>query len=54
MNGDILLTIQGNELTDLQQLYETLFAAQPGERLTLEVFRAGRRFTVTVSVTKMS
>lgn len=41
--GDILLAVDGQELTTVMQLYE---AAQSGEKLMLSVLRCGHIFTV--------
>lgn len=51
MEGDILLTVDGNPITDLYRLYAAMRSAGAGERLTLEVFRAGKTFAVTLPVT---
>lgn len=48
--GDILLKANGDPLQDSSQLYRLLLAAQPGDSVTLEIFRAGQYFTVTVPV----
>jgi serine protease Do len=52
LEGDILLSLEGEALTQLQQLHEALLLAQPGQEMTMEVFRAGKIFTVTLPVVK--
>lgn len=52
LEGDILLSLQGQPLTQLQQLYEALLLAKPGQELTVEVFRAGQQLTLTVAVSR--
>lgn len=52
LEGDILLSLEGEELTNLPQLHEALLLAQPGQEMTMEVFRAGKIFTVTLPVVK--
>lgn len=51
LEGDILLTLNGAALTTRQQLFAALLQRAPGDSVTLEVFRAGRRFTVTLPIT---
>lgn len=51
LSGDILLTLNGTALTTRQQLFEALLNAESGS-VTLEVFRAGQQFTVTLPVTQ--
>ena len=48
--GDILLTLDGVELSSRADLYATLYEAQIGEELIAAVFRDGRKFTVTLTV----
>ncbi len=50
MKGDILLRINGKLLTELSQLHGALCAAEAGQTLQLEIFRAGQHFTVTLPV----
>lgn len=50
LQGDILLKLNGTDLTARQQLFDALLSAQPGESFEFEVFRAGQTFTVTLPV----
>lgn len=52
LEGDILLTLDGAALTTQTQLYDALRSAQIGSSVTLEVFRAGQRLTLTLPVTQ--
>ena len=49
-DGDILLTLDGVELSTRADLYATLYQAQIGDELIAAVFRDGRKFTVTLTV----
>lgn len=49
-DGDILLTLDGVELSTRADLYATLYRAQIGDELIAAVFRDGRKFTVTLTV----
>lgn len=49
--GDILLNVNGQQLTTCHQLHRLLLDTQPGETVRLEIFRAGQRFTITIPVT---
>lgn len=51
--GDILLTLDGIQLTSRADLYAALYAAQVGDELTAAVFRDGRKFTITLTVEEM-
>ena len=51
--GDILLTLDGIQLTSRADLYATLYQAQIGDELTAAVFRDGRKFTITLIVEEM-
>lgn len=46
--GDIILSVDGQKMTDLDDLFRLLDKKQIGENVNLEVYRGGR--TVTVSV----
>lgn len=48
--GDILLTLDGTQLTSRADLYATVYSAEIGEELIAAVFRDGRKFTVTLTV----
>ena len=50
--GDILLKLNGREMTHRFRLFEMLLAVPAGENVTLEIFRAGQTFTVTLPVTE--
>lgn len=50
--GDILLKVNGQSLDSCAQLHRLLLTAQPGDSVTLEIFRAGQRFTVEIPVTQ--
>ncbi len=52
LEGDILLAVDGVLLTTQTQLYDALRLAPIGSSLTLEVFRAGQRLTLTLPVTQ--
>ena len=52
LSGDILLSANGQSLTHCSQLHRLLLETQPGDSISLEVFRAGRRFTVELPVTQ--
>lgn len=49
-DGDILLTLDGVQLTTRADLYATLYSANVGEELIASVFRDGKKFTVTLTV----
>ena len=49
--GDILLCLNGRELTTCHQLHQMLQTMRSGEEVQLKVFRAGQTFTVTLPVT---
>lgn len=51
--GDILLTLDGNQLTSRADLYATLYQTEIGDELIAAVFRDGRKFTVTLTVEEM-
>lgn len=48
--GDLLLSVSGRPLLDAQSAMVDIAGISPGERLPLELYRDGRRFTVTVNV----
>lgn len=52
LSGDILLTLNGQNLTGRSRLCEILLDVPAGGSVTLEVFRAGQTFTVTIPVTE--
>ena len=52
-DGDILLTLDGTQLTSRADLYAVIYRAQVGDQLTAAVFRDGRKFTVTLTVEEM-
>ena len=49
-DGDILLTLDGEELSSRADLYATLYRSQIGDELIAAVFRDGRKFTVSLTV----
>ncbi len=49
--GDILLSLDGQQLHTCHQLHRLLQDIQPGGNVKLEIFRAGQRFTITIPVT---
>lgn len=51
LSGDILLCLNGREMTTCHQLHQMLQTMQPGEEVQLKIFRAGQTFTVTIPVT---
>lgn len=53
MEGDILLSINGQPLHTCHQLHRLLLDMVPGDSVQLEIFRAGRRLTVTVAVQQL-
>lgn len=48
--GDILLTLEGNQLSSRADLYASVYSAQIGDELIAAVFRDGRIFTITLTV----
>lgn len=48
--GDILLCLNGREMTTCHQLHQMLQTMRSGEEVQLKVFRAGQTFTVTLPV----
>lgn len=48
--GDIILSLDGQSLTSVSQLYESVRQAQPGTRLKLEVLRSRQRFTMELTI----
>ena len=52
LEGDILLTMDGVELTTRQQFYDLLLYSEK-ENVTLEVFRAGQHLTVQLPISIM-
>ena len=51
LEGDILRSLNGRKLTDSSQFFELLLNIPAGHAVTLEVFRAGVVFTITLPVT---
>ena len=51
--GDILLKADGQTLDSCHQLHRLLLATQLGDTVTLEIFRAGQRFTITLPVNQI-
>lgn len=48
--GDILLTLDGWQLSSRADLYSILYSSNIGDTLTAAVFRDGRRFTISLTV----
>ena len=48
--GDILLTLEGEQLTSRADLYAVVYSSQVGDELIAAIFRDGRIFTVTLTV----
>ncbi|MEP0848418.1 MAG: DegQ family serine endoprotease [Phycisphaerae bacterium] len=48
--GDIITRLDGREVTDMNQLRNTVAAIKPGTKVSLEVFREGQTRTVSVAV----
>jgi len=48
--GDILLALNGKEFADVKAYAQSLFARKPGEEITLDVDRGGKRQTVKVTL----
>ncbi|HEV2131318.1 MAG TPA: trypsin-like peptidase domain-containing protein [Longimicrobiaceae bacterium] len=48
--GDVILELDGRPLPDAAALTTALAQREPGERVTLTIFRSGRRQTVTVQL----
>ena len=48
--GDILLSINGQQVITCHQLHHALMDKELGQQVTLEIFRAGRTFTVILPV----
>jgi len=48
--GDILLSVEGQKLTNLDDLYRLLDKKQIGETVDFEVYRAGRTVTIPVKL----
>ena len=49
--GDIITGMNGKKIKDYGDLFDTLDALKPGDKVELELFRPRERSTVTVSVT---
>ena len=47
--GDVVLAIDGQDVADRRSLYRLLWAHQPGEQITLKIFRGNELRTVTVA-----
>lgn len=52
LSGDILLKLNGVAMSHRSRLFEILQSLPVGQSVTLEVFRAGQVFTVTLPVTQ--
>ena len=48
--GDILMTLDGKQITSLDTLEQILYASVPGDQLKATVYRDGREFAVTLTV----
>ena len=46
--GDIVLSIDGNPVTDSSSLRTILYNYEPGDEVTVVIYRSGRRYTGTV------
>lgn len=49
---DILLAIDGNRITEEEELNTVLYAHQVGDEVTLTLYRSGREFTVNMTLTE--
>ncbi|MBC7795310.1 MAG: trypsin-like peptidase domain-containing protein [Pyrinomonadaceae bacterium] len=52
--GDIILSVDGQELNDLDDLYKTLDRKQIGDTVKVEIYRGNGRITVPVRLTSPS
>ena len=48
--GDILMSLNGKQLSSLDELEQILYASIPGDRLRATVYRDGTEFAVTITV----
>ena len=48
--GDILLSINGQQITTCHQVHHALMDKEIGQQVTLEIFRAGKTFALTLPV----
>jgi serine protease Do len=51
--GDIIVAVNGEKMKDNQQVRNTVAAIEPGTRTPVEVYRSGKKVTVTVEVGKL-
>jgi S1-C subfamily serine protease len=51
--NDIVIAIDGQKVTNISELRRELFKKRPGDVVRVEVFRDGRRFTLTVTLTEL-
>ena len=49
-SGDILISVEGNPITSNDILKTVLYAYAPGEQINMIVYRAGRQYSVTVTL----
>ena len=47
---DILLSIAGTRVTTKEELYKVLYTYQPGDTVTLTLYRAGRQYTLDITL----
>ena len=48
--GDILMTLNGKQVTSLDILEEIVYASAVGDQLKATIYRDGREFAVTITV----
>jgi serine protease Do len=48
-SGDVILAVDGQDINDRRSLYRLLWTHQPGDQLTLKVFRGRELHTLTVA-----
>ena len=48
--GDILMTLNGKQVTSLDILEQIIYASAPGDELKATVYRDGKEFAVTIIV----
>jgi serine protease Do len=51
--NDIIIAIDGQKVTNISELRRELFRKRPGDAVRVEVFREGRRLTLTVTLTEL-
>jgi serine protease Do len=53
-SGDIVLSFDGRDMTDLHQLRNAVAATTPGENVELVIFRDGKQITVSVEIGRLT